>query len=356
MTRPRTGSSRQRDRRLIDNVCRWFQAHARQMPWRLLPRDPYRALVSEFMLQQTQVSRVLERFGPFMDRFPTLEALAGAPEDQVLAAWSGLGYYRRARHLHRAAREIVARFGGNVPDAPEELLTLPGIGRYTAGAIASIVFGRPVPIVDGNVARVLVRIEGQDMSADEAGGWWGWGRAEALVRQSQSARGGPGAFNEGLMELGAVVCTPRNPRCDQCPLRAQCRARSQGIQGRIPRPKKPAARRAMYCAAVLVEDDRGRVLVERRADDGMWAGLWQAPTLESRRRAAQKTIERWVGATVERVDRFDHGATHRDVCFDVWRAARPVARPGAVWKTRREVAALGLSNPMRRVLIPASRV
>jgi len=191
-------------------------------------RDPYFSLVSELMLQQTQVARVIEKFTEFVGRFPTVEALARADEGGVLAVWSGLGYYRRARHLHRAAREIVARFEGRVPTTVEELMTLPGVGRYTAGAVASMVFGRAEPLVDGNVARVLVRIEGRECSAAE-GVAWAWERAGELVRIAEAPKGqsakrsllGPGVFNEGLMELGAVVCVPRGPRCGVCPVRGE---------------------------------------------------------------------------------------------------------------------------------------
>src|SRR5690606_18237159 len=164
-------------------LCRWFHDHAREMPWRILPRDPYHALVSEFMLQQTQVSRVLEKFPAFLARFPTLRHLARADEQDVLAAWSGLGYYRRARNLHAAARAIADRFDGRVPASADDLRSLPGVGRYTAGAVASIVFNQPVPIVDGNVARVLIRLEGRDLAADE-GQPWAWTRAAELVALS----------------------------------------------------------------------------------------------------------------------------------------------------------------------------
>lgn len=336
-----------RDRRIVAQTRKWFAAAGRPLPWRTEPRDPYRSLVSELMLQQTQVSRVVERFQEFVRRFPTVEHLSRADESRVLALWSGLGYYRRARHLHAAAGEIVSRFGSRVPETVSELMTLPGVGRHTAGAISSIVFGRPEPIVDGNVARVLIRVEGRDVASDE-GAAWAWERASGLVRLAQSD---PGRFNEGLMELGATVCLPKSPRCGECPLRRECRALAAGAQDRIPRPRAVAARSRVFCAAVVVQDDRGRLLVERRDSSGMWAGLWQAPTLEGRARARRATVERWIGAPAQRIERFDHGATHRDLEFEVWSAAGPVSRAGAVYKSPREIAGLGLSSPMRRILL-----
>jgi len=252
----------------------------------------------------------------------------------------------------------VARFGGKVPAEVDVLLTLPGVGRYTAGAIASIVFGRAEPIVEGNVARVLMRVEGRDLDPAR-GARWAWGRAAELVGQSARLRApsaasrgvGPGAFNEGLMELGAVLCTPRGARCGDCPLRFECRALASGAVDRVPRPKPRAARRALFCAAVVLEDEAGRVLLERRADGGMWGGLWQAPTLEGRRRATRREVQEWVGVRdLVRVGRFSHGTTHRHAQFDVWRGSGGLARAGGVWKSRDELPGLALSNAQRRIL------
>ena len=354
-----------RDRDLVRSVCRWFAANARDLPWRTgvpgSPRDPYRSLVSEVMLQQTQVSRVLEKFGPFMRRFPTAAALARADEQTVMAAWSGMGYYRRARSLHAAAKEIVARFQGRVPATPAAPRVLPragggtpGVGRSPAGAVASLVFGLPEPIVDGNVARVLMRVEGKDV-ATALGMKWAWGRAEDLVRIAAGRRSpalGPGEFNEGLMELGATVCTPKGARCDACPLKSRCRALVDGTVDRIPRPRAQPARSRLFCASVVVEDAGGRLLVERRAERGMWGGLWQAPTLEGTRRASRAAVERWIGLSgLERVERFEHGTTHRLVEFDVWRGVGMAKRDAAAWKSRTRVAQLPLSNAQRRVLL-----
>lgn len=346
-----------RDRKTVLALCVWFREHGRDLPWRTSPRDPYRSLVSEFMLQQTQVARVLEKYEPFLARFGSVAALAAAPEREVLAAWSGLGYYRRARHLHAAARQVMARFGGRVPETVVELRTLPGIGRYTAGAVASMVHGRAEALVDGNVARVLMRVEGRDFAHGSAEGMrWAWGRAEELVGRARE----PGVWNEALMELGALVCLARGPRCSECPIAGECRARKEGREGEIPRAKARVARRALYCASVVVKDVKGRVLVEPRGDSGMWAGMWQAPTLESvRKRATAEELREWLRAgAVERVEEFEHTTTHRQVVFEVWRAraggsgARVAARAsaGARWVSRKEAMGLPLSNPQRRIL------
>ncbi len=339
----------------------WFERAARPLPWRISPRDPYLSLVSEFMLQQTQVARVLEKFGPFIERFPTVRELAGAREQQVLSLWSGLGYYRRARLLHAAARSIVAEHAGVVPRDVPTLRTLPGVGRYTAGAIASIVHGLAEPIVDGNVSRVLLRVHGRDGASDDpAAVAWAWERAEAMARAARS----PALVNEGLMELGAVICTPRAPRCAECPLAALCIARRDGRQDEIPRPKAAARRRTLAIETVLLRDPRGRVLVQRRPARGMWASMWQAPTLERQgpawsRAEARRRLEAWLGVGGLRVvDQFDHGTSHRDVRVRVWHGAT-IAEPGAfthrcpglVWKSPAAAARLGISNLQRRVLL-----
>lgn len=310
-------------------------------------RDPYGALVSELMLQQTQVSRVLEKYSAFMTRFPTVFDLAAAGEEDVLAAWSGLGYYRRARLLHAAAKAVVERHGGVFPDDVASLRALPGVGRYTAGAIASIVFGRREPIVDGNVERVLLRVHGNDAPPkDKATQDWAWARAGELVEGA----GHPGVLNEGLMELGATVCTPATPRCPACPLRAQCAAFAEGRTAEIPRPK-PRAKRKDWFVACFVVADGDRLLVETRGAGGLWAGMVQPPTAEGAEEMALEDAARSAGVTPGReIDRFVHETTHRRVSFVVsaGRVEGPVGA-GRRWVTRGALEGMALSNAHRRV-------
>lgn len=337
-----------RDTRLVTSLTDWFRAAARPLPWRTTPRDPYRSLVSEAMLQQTQVSRVLEKFEPFLKRFPTVVTLASAPDPDVLAAWSGLGYYRRARNLHAAAKAIVAEHDAHIPQSLDDLLSLPGVGRYTAGAIASIVFNQPAPIVDGNVRRVLLRIEGKDLDEKTADAW-AWHRAEELVTIATD----PAAFNEGLMELGALICTPASPQCPHCPLRADCIARRKGLQSVIPRPKKRAATSEVHHAVVVVRDKASRLLLERRPDRGMWAGMWQAPTLEGDSIPDQSAVMRAAGVrSMAFRESFMHQTTHRKVHFHVWEAVSSTKPTnGRLWLDAAEVADLALANPHRRILL-----
>lgn len=342
-------------------IARWHRTHARDLPWRNAPagqRDPYTVLVSELMLQQTQVSRVIEKYTSFLDRFPSIQALAAAPENEVLAEWSGLGYYRRARLLHAAARAIVADHAGRVPEDSTSLRTIPGIGPYTSGAVASIAFDQPEPIVDGNVARVVLRIEARDETAnDPAGLKKTWARAAALVSAAHAAGLSPGLFNEGLMELGATVCTPRNPRCLGCPVAEHCLAREQGRQDEIPRPKPAAKRKPLFIAAVLAIDAKGRRLVEQRPTNeqhsGLWAGMHQPPSLErdDRFAAPAEIRDQLRLAPGPVLIEFDHQTTHRAVRFRVHLAASARAGDGRSWHTKASIQSLALGNPHRRILL-----
>jgi A/G-specific adenine glycosylase len=310
-------------------------------------------LVSEAMLQQTQVSRVEPKFRAFVERFPTVEALASADESEVLAMWSGLGYYRRARSLHAAARTVMERFGGRVPREVGSLLKLKGVGRYTAGAIASIAFGERAAIVDGNVRRVVRRLwcdgrptHDRDAERDD------WARAGALAECAED----PGATNEALIELGATVCTPAAPTCGACPLAAGCAARRAGVAGEIPPPKRAPAKREVFHAAVLVEDPRGRLLVERRGERGLWAGMWQPVTIEGEgEHATRARIAREAGVSLRRGGawRFTHATTHRTVRFAVYRGdpAGGGAPSRGEFRDPDELATLPLANPHRRILL-----
>lgn len=373
--RPRTACAaaaqdeveQRRRREIVRSLTRWFARSARDLPWRREPmpgrRDPWASLVSELMLQQTQVARVLEKFPEFMARFPTPTHLARADEHDVLAAWSGLGYYRRARLLHAAAKAIVEQFGGAVPANPDDLRTLPGVGRYTAGAVASIVFGLGEPIVDGNVSRVLLRLRGLEQSPADAADWC-WEEATALAL---AAGRHVGAFNEGLMELGALVCTPRTPSCGQCPLAGGCEAFARGLTDRIPAPKRPAARKGLTAHSVVVLSPGGKVLVERRPAKGLWAGMWQTPTLEVPRDASDEAplfqhppadLLSLLGLGFASLESsppttFSHATTHRDVLFVVWhaRCARAAAAgKDRSWISPADVAGLALANPQRRII------
>lgn len=256
---------------LAPSLLAWYDENARDLPWRRLS-DPYATLVSEFMLQQTQVQTVIPYFNAFMARFPDVEALAAASLDEVLALWQGLGYYRRARHLHQAAQAIVARHGGVVPQTYDEVRSLPGVGEYTAAAVLSIAFDLPHPVLDGNVARVAARLLSIDDPVDQAPAKR---RIRTFLNQAMPARR-CGDFNQALMELGATLCTPLSPRCDVCPVALFCRARAEGRASELPRKAgKERVRTEERTVAVVWR--RGKVLLRRRPDHGLLAGLWEFP-------------------------------------------------------------------------------
>jgi len=265
----------------------WYDVHQRDLPWRRT-RDPYAIWVSEIMLQQTRVAVVIERFKAFLDRFPTIEALARAAEDDVLALWSGLGYYRRARMLHQAAKLVAEQLDGRLPEAAEELRELPGIGSYTAAAIASIAHDEPVAVVDGNVERVLCRLAGWEFNGRQSAGAVRK-KVESLANELVDARR-PGDFNQAMMELGATVCVPRNPQCADCPLAAQCATR--GEHATVPRPKMQT-RDVAYGLAVRGKVARGvdrrEVLLHRRpAAQTVMPGMWELPPLDESHRAGEE--------------------------------------------------------------------
>ena len=242
---------------------RWFARHQRPLPWRA-GYDPYHVWVSEVMLQQTRMEVVLPYFERFLQRFPDLQSLARATDDEVMAAWSGLGYYRRAKMLRAGACDVVSRFGGVIPSEVAELMSITGIGRYTAGALASIAFDERAPIVDGNVARVLSRVFA---SAEDA-----WPYATSLVQAARSPR----ALNQSLMELGALICKPRNPACLLCPVAASCVARNSGRIDGFPPPKPKKETRELRIPLYLVRDRRGRVLM-RRAAGALMDSMYHLP-------------------------------------------------------------------------------
>lgn len=274
--------------RVREALLAWFRRGHRDLPWRRT-RDPYAIWISEIMLQQTRVDTVKAYFRRFMGELPTVRALAEASEEAVLTLWSGLGYYSRARNLHAAAGEIVARYGGEFPREAEAVRALPGIGPYTAGAIRSIAFGQQAAILDGNVIRVLARLRALTELPDSAAGKrLYWSLAEALVPPTRPAsddasgaaiENDPGDFNQALMELGATVCLPQRPVCLVCPLADLCTARRLGDPEDHP-PKKAAREVPVVEAVTLVLRARDHVLLCRRPSLGLWGGLWEPPTLE----------------------------------------------------------------------------
>lgn len=285
----------------------WYDAHHRTLPWRADAPPPYHVLVSEAMLQQTQVATVIPYFLRFIEALPTVRTLADAEEATVLRLWQGLGYYRRARNLQAAARAIMERFGGEVPRTVEELLTLPGVGRYTAGAIASLAYGVPAPIVDGNVQRVVCRLEAiTEDPRTPAVQRRLWERATEWVPADRA-----GAFNSAVMELGATVCTPVGPKCLLCPVGGWCEARQRNLQDAIPpakvRKASPLEERDVY----IVRRGDGRVRIEQRPADGRWGGLWQFTTVP-RGQATPVAMD-----DVRDLGEVTHALTHRRYHFRV---------------------------------------
>lgn len=376
---PRNQASRRKTRpksteTLVKRLLRWYGGNARDLPWRHSgppgQRDPYQTLISEFMLQQTQVSRVVEKFEPFLERFPTLELLANASESAVLTTWSGLGYYRRARLLHAAAQDIVTSHGGKVPDEVDRLLTIRGIGRYTAGALASIAFDRRVPLVDGNVSRVLQRLHAKPGRAnDKDVANWTWQTAEEMVislPQTASA----GMFNEALMELGATVCTPKAPRCGQCPWQEACEAHATDTIDTIPTPKLKAIRKEIRLAALLVDLGSGQILIEDRDDSGLFANLTQPPMLDLamvklagkvNKLALKRLVAEYLNmpaqalGILQELATFTHTLTHRELIVTAYgiRPRKPLKltrfnRRGA---NRDDLANLPLANLHRKLML-----
>jgi A/G-specific adenine glycosylase len=337
-----TGEARELRRRLIA----WYLRVRRELPWRAT-RDPYAVWISEIMLQQTRVETVIPYYQRFLEAFPDVHALAAAPEDAVLACWAGLGYYSRARQLIKAAREIVGSHGGRLPDTVEALEALPGIGRYTAGAIASIAYGLCAPLVDGNVARVLVRLFGSDhdigLPRTRA---WLWEIAGELCDPDD-----PSAWNQGLMELGSQICTPRGPRCGECPVAELCAARAQGRQGELPvKAGKRTPKKLDWVALALTRTRPGgpELLLARRVPRGLFGGLWELPCVEraprepsaaSAERVAREVLglRRPVTAARRADATIAHTLTHRLLTLRAHRAEAParaaLARPGG-WYDR----------------------
>lgn len=242
-------------------LLRWYKANRRDLPWRA-NRDPYGIWISEVMLQQTRVAAVMEHYAAFLRKFPDIAALAQARESEVLAAWSGLGYYRRARALHRAAREVVTHHGGRLPGTAAALLELPGIGRYTGNAIASIAFGEPVPVVDGNVDRVLTRITGRNLTQAAL-----WQLSGELLDRRQS-----GDFNQALMEFGATLCTPQSPKCGECPVHALCATR-----GKVERKRASSRSKIIEIDYALARRAKSVYLVQRSANESLMPNMWELP-------------------------------------------------------------------------------
>ena len=333
-------------------LIRWQAGHGRHdLPWQRT-RDPYRVWLSEIMLQQTQVGAVIAYFERFLGRFPDVLALAAADEDAVLAAWSGLGYYARARNLHRAAREVVARYGGRFPDRLESIAALPGIGRSTAGAIAVFAFGQPHPILDGNVKRVLARcfgIEGNPGEKKIADSLWAL--AQRLLPQHEVQ-----AYTQGLMDLGAGVCTRAKPRCDRCPLAARCVALAQDCVAALPtpRPRKPLPQRA---TTMLILLHGGKVLLEKRPSPGIWGGLWSFPEHADGVEMLQTCWLRY-GAAVARVESLapvEHGFTHFALTISpclchVSRLDERLHAPDLAWLTVQEAEGAAIPAPVRVLL------
>ncbi len=258
-------------RSLQTRLLKWYAAHARQLPWRGA-RDPYRVWVSEIMLQQTQVDTAIPYYRRWLKRFPTVRALARAPLGEVLAAWEGLGYYSRARNLHKAAQKVVAEFGGKLPRDANTLRKLPGIGRYTAGAIASIAFNADAAVLDGNVKRVLARVFNlTDDVKSAAGEKKLWALAQSLVPPGRA-----GDYNQAVMDLGATVCKPQHPACPVCPLRGLCEAQKPGVQEQRPvaRKRPPVPH---YTVAAGIIRRRGRILIAQRPAHKLLGGLWEFP-------------------------------------------------------------------------------
>lgn len=345
--------------RFAARLLRWYSLHKRDLPWRRGAPDPYCVWISETLLQQTPVSTVIPYYARFLARFPTVHSLASARLDAVLKTWEGAGYYARARNLHRAAQEIAARFGGEIPTTVDALLTLPGIGRCTAGAIVSIAFNRAAPILDGNVTRVLCRYFNVADDPRRAGTQKElWKLAERLLPHRRA-----GKFNQALMDLGATVCAPRRPACVVCPLRTGCAARQLGIQERLPakRKKKKAPH---HQVAVRVIWKKNKILIAQRFAKDLLGGLWEFPGGhreggEALTKCVAREVREELGITVAVGEEFavvQHAYSHFRITLHAfhcrWLRGRPRAIGCAAWKwvARRDLSRYAFPTANRKII------
>jgi A/G-specific adenine glycosylase len=333
-------------------VIRWQKKHGRHdLPWQNT-RNAYRIWLSEIMLQQTQVATVIPYYRRFLRRFPGIKALAAAPLDDVLAVWSGLGYYSRARNLHRAAQQIIAHHRGRFPRNLEAVLALPGIGRSTAAAICVFAFGDRHAILDGNVKRLLARcfgIAGYPGDARTAATLWRKAGQLLPLRNAEP-------YTQGLMDLGAAVCTRGKPRCDVCPMAPDCVARRRGIIGELPAPR-PRKRLPQRRAQMLVLLHAGQVLLEKRATSGIWGGLWSLPEVAPNADVIMLCAQRYGAEVVTSValPTVAHGFTHFKLDIEprrlgVARVAPRAAAPGVMWLPLEEALGAAIPAPVRRIL------
>jgi A/G-specific adenine glycosylase len=341
----------------------WYRRRKRDLPWRRT-RDPYRIWLAEIMLQQTRVAAVVPYYRRFLRRFPTLGALAGARSEQVLRLWAGLGYYSRARHLHRAAKEIVARHGGRFPRELEAALRLPGIGRYTAAAVLSMAYGLPEAVLDGNVARVLARL----------GGLRGDLRAPRRWKHLQSAAqellepAAAGDWNQAMMELGATVCTPRSPRCGACPVSRWCRAYKLGIAEQLPSARRKRAPVKLSLAAAVLLDRQGRTLVLKpddcdstKEDAALFSRMWQFPAVRVSNHA-ERELRRHLraslgleGTELVELGAARHSVTYREITLAPFllRVERLPRLPGARTPLLAALDRLPVSSATRKIAAAA---
>lgn len=342
------------------DLLNWYDHNSRDLPWRKANPDAYAVWISEIMLQQTTVAAVGPFYERWMARFPTVADVAAAPIDDVLRQWAGLGYYARARNIKKAAEIITESFGGRLPGSVDELLSLPGIGRYTAGAIASIAYDLRAPILDANVTRVLARlfaVPGDPKSNDTKARLWQI--AEEVMPHARA-----GDFNQALMELGALVCLPSGPKCDTCPFAGHCAARALGDPTAFPELSKKKTWLETRHAAALIEEN-GRILLVHRPEKGLWGGLWELPRAEliegeGHGEAAARAVLESVGLTPFIGSSFGmvrHVVMNRKITLHGFTATRPIgSEPRAVgcqafaWAAPEELSRYALSSPQRRLL------
>jgi A/G-specific adenine glycosylase len=335
------------------NLLSWFASGQRDLPWRKT-KDPYRIWLSEIMLQQTRVAAVVPYYSKFLARFPNLAALAGARTEAVLQRWAGLGYYSRARNLHRAAKEILARHRGHFPRGYDAAVSLPGIGRYTAAAVLSIAYGEPLAVLDGNVARVLARLGAVrgDLRAPAT-----WKNLDDTAHMLL-AHDAPGDWNQAVMELGATVCTPKSPHCGECPVAAWCRARKLGIAAELPAPRDKRKPVHLTLAAAVLLDPRGKTLVIRKGDGALFSRLWQFPVLEITANGAarlrqhlKKIFAITVDGRMTPLGAARHTVTFREVRLEPYlaRVAKLPEVQGARKPSLKRLADLPISGATRKI-------